>query len=61
MKLLQKVAFRLAAGPQAERLNRDLLRMAEAERPDIFWAEKVLLLQPATLQKMSCTVGSPRR
>jgi hypothetical protein len=51
--LLNKVAFRLAAGPHAQRLNRDLLRIAEAERPDILWAEKVLLLQPATLRKMS--------
>jgi hypothetical protein len=51
--LLQKVAFRLAAGPHAERLNRDLLRIAERERPDIFWAEKILLLQPSTLKKMS--------
>ena len=51
--LLQKVAFRLAAGPHAERLNRDLLRLAKAERPDIFWAEKILLLQPATLRKLS--------
>ena len=50
--LLQKVAFRVAAGPHAERLNRDILRMAEAERPDIFWAEKILLLQPKTLKKL---------
>ena len=52
-ELLQKVAFRLAAGPHAERLNRDLLRIAEAERPDLLWAEKVLLLQPATLRRMT--------
>ena len=51
--LLQKVSFRLAAGPHAERLNRDLLRLAEEQRPDLFWAEKVLLLQPRTLKKMS--------
>lgn len=50
--LLHKVAFRLAAGPHAERLNRDILRLAEAERPDIFWAEKILLLQPKTLKKL---------
>jgi spore maturation protein CgeB len=51
--LLQKVAFRLAAGPHAERLNRDLLKMVAAEKPDLFWAEKILLLQPSTLKKMS--------
>jgi len=50
--LLQKVAFRLAAGPHAERLNRDILRLAKAERPEIFWAEKILLLQPKTLKKL---------
>lgn len=51
--LLRKVAFRLAAGPHAEKLNRDVLRLAKAERPDIFWADKVLLLQPKTLQALS--------
>ena len=51
--LLHKVAFRLAAGPHAQRMNRDLLRLADRERPDVFWAEKVLLLQPSTLRKMS--------
>ena len=50
--LLHKFAFRLAAGPHAERLNRDILRLAEAERPEIFWAEKILLLQPKTLKKL---------
>lgn len=50
--LLSKVAFRLAAGPHAERLNRDLLRLCEQSQPDMFWADKILLLQPATLKKM---------
>ena len=50
--LFQKVAFRLAAGPHAERLNRDILRLAKAERPEIFWAGKILLLQPKTLKKL---------
>ena len=52
-ELLHKVSFRLAAGPHARRLNRDLLKMAEQERPDVFWADKLLLLQPGTLRKMS--------
>jgi spore maturation protein CgeB len=51
--LLQKVAFRLAAGPHAQRLNADILALVERERPEMFWAEKVLLLQPSTLKKMS--------
>jgi len=50
--LLGKVAFRLAAGLHAQRLNRDLLRLAGSERPDIFWADKLLLLQPRTLKAM---------
>jgi hypothetical protein len=49
--LLQKVAFRLSAGPHAERLNRDLFRLAREFRPEVFWADKVLLLQPGTLKK----------
>ena len=51
--LLQKVVFRLAAGPEVQRLNGDVLRLAKSERPDIFWADKVLQLQPGTLEKLS--------
>lgn len=51
-QLLHKIAFRLAAGPHARRLNQDLLQIAKSERPDVFWADKLLLLQPATLMKM---------
>jgi spore maturation protein CgeB len=50
--LAQKIAFRLAAGPAAQRLNRDLMRIVEAEKPELFWSDKVLLLQPSTLQAM---------
>lgn len=50
--LLAKVAFRMAAGPHADRMNRDILRLAEAERPDVFWADKVLLLKPSTLNTL---------
>jgi hypothetical protein len=50
--LLAKIAFRMAAGPHADRMNRDLLAIAERERPDVFWADKVLLLQPKTLERM---------
>ena len=55
--LLSKLAFRLAAGPHVERLNRDLLRRAEEVQPDVFWADKLLLLQPATLKRMR-TLGA---
>lgn len=50
--LLQKVAFRLAAGPHAQRLNRDLLTLAEQTRPDVVWADKVLLMRPRTLRRL---------
>lgn len=56
--LLQKVAFRLAMGPEAERLNRDVMRFAEQENPDLFWADKILLLQPKTLKKLTA-MGIP--
>ena len=51
--LLHKIAFRLAAGPKTQALNRDLLQFAERERPEVFWADKVLQLQPRTLSKMA--------
>ncbi len=44
------LAYRLAAGPHARRMNRDLLETAEQVRPDLFWADKVLLLTPETLK-----------
>jgi hypothetical protein len=50
--LLAKMEFRLAAGPSVERLNRDLLRMAEREMPDLVWTDKLLSMQPKTLEKL---------
>ena len=50
--LLGKIAFRLAAGPSVSRLNRDLLRMAEREKPDLVWTDKLLEMQPKTLDKL---------
>jgi hypothetical protein len=50
--LLQKIAMRLAAGPSVSRLNRDLLEMAERERPDVVWTDKLLAMQPQTLQRL---------
>jgi hypothetical protein len=60
-ELLRKVAFRAAIGPHASRLNADILAAAERERPEIFWADKVLLLTPKTLKtlrKMGITTVS---
>lgn len=50
--LVRKVIFRLSAGPHVDRLNRDLLRAAEAERPNILWADKLLWMRPATLDRL---------
>jgi len=50
--LLRKVLFRLTAGPGVERLNADILRIAQAERPDIFWADKMLWVRPRTLKRL---------
>lgn len=50
--LIRKISFRLAAGPQVNRLNRDLVALAETHKPDVFWADKVLALQPSTLNRM---------
>ncbi|HWB33651.1 MAG TPA: glycosyltransferase [Acidobacteriaceae bacterium] len=50
--VLQKIAFRLAAGPWIERLNRDLLAMAERERPDVVWTDKLLGMKPGTLDRL---------
>jgi spore maturation protein CgeB len=50
--LVRKVLFRLGVGPGVTRLNADVLRIAAAERPDIFWADKMLWIRPATLEKL---------
>jgi hypothetical protein len=50
--LIGKIRFRLAAGPSVNRLNRDLLSMAEREKPDVLWADKLLGMQPKTLDKL---------
>ncbi len=50
--LLRKVSFRLAMGPGVARLNQDILRIAAEEKPEIFWADKVLWLWSSTLDKL---------
>ncbi|HUZ93484.1 MAG TPA: glycosyltransferase [Edaphobacter sp.] len=48
----RKVFYRLATGPLVSRLNRDLLRVAADERPDLLWTDKLLGMRPATLDRM---------
>ena len=50
--LVRKIAYRLAAGPGVERMNRDLLRLAKAEKPDVVWADKLLGMKPKTLDRL---------
>src|SRR5581483_1511929 len=50
--LIKKIVHRAQVGPWVTRLNRDILAAAERERPDIFWADKLLSLQPQTLEKL---------
>jgi hypothetical protein len=49
---LGKIVHRLQMGPWVVRLNRDIVAMAERERPDIFWADKVLGLWPETIDRL---------
>jgi hypothetical protein len=50
--LQRKLEFRVADGVAARRLNADLLGVAERERPDILWSDKVLALRPDTLDAL---------
>ncbi len=50
--LVQKIAFRVSAGPQVDRMNRDLLRLAEREGVTAVWADKLLGMQPRTLDRL---------
>jgi spore maturation protein CgeB len=50
--IVYKISYRLAAGPSVTRLNRDLLRIAEAEKPHILWTDKLLSMRPSTLDRM---------
>jgi spore maturation protein CgeB len=50
--LVQKIVYRLVVGPAVDRLNRDLLRLAERERPNVLWADKLLWMRPRTLDRL---------
>jgi spore maturation protein CgeB len=50
--LLRKVVHRAQVGPWVARLNRDILAAAEKERPEVFWADKLLGLTPKTLDRL---------
>src|ERR1700754_5102168 len=50
--IVNKISFRLSMGPYVSRLNRDLLRVAEAEKPDLLWTDKLLSMRPGTLDRL---------
>jgi spore maturation protein CgeB len=50
--LIQKIVFRLSAGPAVDRLNHDLLSLVEREKPDILWTDKLLWMRPRTLDRL---------
>ncbi|MEO6909989.1 MAG: glycosyltransferase [Edaphobacter sp.] len=50
--LIRKIVHRITAGPAVDRLNRDLLRIAAAEKPDLLWTDKLLWMRPKTLDRM---------
>ena len=51
-ELLRKVVHRTQMGVWVRRLNRDVLAAAERERPEVFWADKLLGLRPETLARL---------
>ncbi len=50
--LVRKIVHRLVMGPQVERLNRDLIALAEREKPDLLWTDKLLWMQPSALERL---------
>jgi spore maturation protein CgeB len=50
--LMRKIFYRMVIGPTVDRLNRDLLHVAAAEKPDLLWTDKLLWIRPKTLDRM---------
>jgi spore maturation protein CgeB len=50
--VLRKVNQRLVLGPSVTRLNADLIKIAESEKPDVLWTDKLLYIRPRTLDRM---------
>ena len=50
--LIRRVSLRLAAGPMVNRLNRDILRLAAEQKPDLLWTDKLLSMRPKTLDRL---------
>lgn len=50
--LVRKIEFRVVAGPNVDRLNRDLLHHVDIFKPDVVWADKLLSMKPSTLRTL---------
>jgi spore maturation protein CgeB len=51
-RLVRSATHRLSIGPSIDRLNRDLLSIAEADKPDLFWADKLLTMRSRTIDRL---------
>ncbi len=56
-EFLKKVVHRAQVGPWVARLNRDILAAADREKPEVFWADKLLGLTPRTLDRLRTLGG----
>lgn len=50
--LVRQIVLRYHTGPAVNRLNSDLTAVAEREKPDVLWADKLLAMRPETLDSM---------
>ncbi|HEY1215482.1 MAG TPA: glycosyltransferase [Bryobacteraceae bacterium] len=50
--LLHRLVYRAVLGPQVDRFNRDVIELAERERPGVLWADKLLWMRPRTLDRL---------
>jgi hypothetical protein len=46
------VVYRLVMGPHVDRFNCDLIQIAQREKPDLLWADKILWMRPSTLDHL---------
>jgi spore maturation protein CgeB len=51
-RFIRAAVNQLIVGPGVNRLNRDILDLAESTRPDLFWADKLLWIQPQTINHL---------
>jgi spore maturation protein CgeB len=51
-RLVRGLIYRAVIGPPVNHFNRDILQIAERERPDVLWADKMLWMRPNTLDKL---------